>query len=253
MTPFNALRINTLLLTGLLLGGVQPAVLADEIGTEVNGASEWLFRVYLNDREIGEHAFRLRQEDGLQRMDIQADFEVKLLFVTAYDYDHDTVEFWNGGCLQEIQAQTDDNGKQYAVAGRDTGPVFELTRNDEQAVLEQPCVKTFAYWDRSILQAERLLNAQTGLFEPVDIEAGGLERIELAGLPVDAERYTIRTPDGEIRLWYHAVDGQWLALEAPREKGRVIRYEPVSVPGVADRRVALDGSGARRLASPGGG
>jgi hypothetical protein len=252
MKRFNLFRRTALLLTGIMLTGAILPAAADEVAASGMEVDQWLFRVYLNEREIGEHAFRLREEDGLRRMDIEADFEVKLLFVTAYDYDHDTVEFWDDGCLQEIRAQTDDNGKKYAVAGRDTGPAFELTRNDQQELLEQPCVKTFAYWDPSILGADRLLNAQTGEFEPVDIEAGGLERIEVAGLPVDAERYTIRTPDGEIRLWYGAGDGRWLALEAPREKGRVIRYEPLRAPGL-NRRVALGESSFRQPASPGEG
>jgi hypothetical protein len=246
-----------------VLGGSLTAVIATLCALTLSGGpsqalaetsprDEWRFRVYLDQREIGEHRFRLRRENGLERMDIEADFEVKLLFVTAYDYDHDTVEIWSDGCLQSIEAQTDDNGKRYDVVGRDTGPDFQLIRNEEQTVLEQPCVKTFAYWDPSILSAERLLNAQTGSFEAVEIEAGGLERIELAGLPVNAQRYTIRTTSGEIRLWYGEQDGQWLALEAPREKGRVIRYEPVELPGSAESRVALTSAGAPRGQKTGG-
>jgi hypothetical protein len=47
---------------------------------------------------------------------------------------------------------------------------------------------------------------------------------------IDALRYSLETPGGEIKLWYASEDRRWLALEAPARGERKIRYVPRQVP-----------------------
>jgi len=184
----------------------------------------WNFRVFLDDKSIGYHSFRIiPQGNDARELQIRAHFDVKFLFFVAYRYRHNNTEVWQGNCLQRIEARTNDNGKQYFVRGSQSGKAFEVMSDDEE-ITAAGCVKTFAYWDPSILKARRLLNAQTGEFVDVEVESLGEDRIPVNGQLMRANHYRLNSELGEIDLWY-AVDGQrWLALQSKTESGRKLSY-----------------------------
>ena len=69
---------------------------------------------------------------------------------------------------------------------------------------------SFAYWNPQILNAQRLLNSQTGEFLAVKITAQGEETVDVRGKPLSARRHRISGPSLQIDLWY--ADDQWIAL-----------------------------------------
>lgn len=184
---------------------------------------EWRFRVYLDDKEIGYHDFRVREEDGLRLMNTEASFEYKLLFLTLYEYAHENTEVWNGNCLAGIRSRTDANGDPYEITGTLAEDRFVLESADGPAELP-PCVMSFAYWNPAFLEQDRLLNSQNGEF--VDVEIGAPERVELEvrGSVLPALRYRIEAEDLGIELYY-SESQEWLALEADAAGGRKLRYE----------------------------
>jgi hypothetical protein len=190
----------------------------------------WNFRVLLDDREIGFHEFRVLNDGTEQRVEIDAQFDVKVLFITAYSYRHSNVENWRNGCLVSIRSSTDDNGDRLEVAGRTGEEGFVLERSGEPRELTGNCIRSFAYWNPGILTAGKLLNAQTGELVDVAIEERGAANVPVGDRSLPARHYRITMDDGTIDLWYHRDSGQWLALEAPTEGGRVLRYEPVGLP-----------------------
>lgn len=196
-------------------------------------SDRWEFEVLLNDKEIGSHTFDItRTEDG-QRMETEASFDVRFLFVTAFRYRHQNTEIWRDGCLASIDAVTDNNGEQLSVNGGATQESFDLAgpRGSESL---SGCVQTFAYWNPEILDAEQLLNSQTGEYEDIDVVYAGADTVEVGGVTIDADRYTMTAKGGDIKLWYSSDDQRWLALEAPAKGGRTIRYRPLSVPAADD-------------------
>ena len=202
----------------------------------------WLFRVYLDDREIGYHEFSVVERDGRRDVVTTARFDVRILFFNAYSYDHKNRESWSGDCLQELEAVTDDNGTEYRLSGEARADGFLLQVNRDAERIGSGCVRTFAYWNPAILDARHLLNSQTGELTPVSIHANGPETVEIGPHRVAAERYTIETDDGPIRLWYAPGGRHWLALEAETAGGRTLRYVPLVLPwnAVGDKRLALD-------------
>ena len=118
----------------------------------VNGTEQaWRFRVFLDDREIGYHDFRVRERDGFQLLETEASFEYKLLFLTLYEYAHKNTEVWNGNCLEEIESFTDANGDPHEISGALTEHGFLLEKSDGQARLPD-CIMSFAYWNPAFLE-----------------------------------------------------------------------------------------------------
>lgn len=201
------------------------------IGMPSAGAStlDWRFQVQLDGKDIGYHEFSVEEQDGRRVLETRAEFDVKFLFFTAFRYRHENTEVWSDGCLRSIDAETDNNGDELIVKGERTEQGFRVTENDGQETLPE-CIQTFAYWNPDVLDADRLLNSQTGEYEDVSVTLEGEDRIEVDGRPVEAVRYRLAVERGDITLWYAADSRVWLALEAPAKGGRTIRYQPVDVP-----------------------
>jgi len=180
------------------------------------------FQVYLDNKPIGEHSFRISENSELKRISSSASFDVDFLLINAYRYRHTSREVFRKGCLQEIRATTDDNGKKYRVEGKALGEQFRIEHQDgvEQA---DGCLMTFAYWDPGFLDEKRLLNAQTGELEDVRISRKGSDSVEVGGREVPATRYALSADKLSIDLWYNDGLG-WVGLSSDTGKGRRLVY-----------------------------
>jgi hypothetical protein len=186
-------------------------------------AQEWNFRVFLDENEIGYHNFSLYEEEGQQTLVTEAEFKVKFLFITAYNYEHVNQETWAGNCLQEIRSRTDANGEMFIVRGSRDANIFEL--DVPKGRTEVPgCVKTFAYWNPDILNEPELLNSQTGELLQVEVIKVADETLTVKGQDTSAERYRLTARNLKLDIWY-SKDDRWLALESTVKGGRILRYE----------------------------
>ena len=180
------------------------------------------FKVFLGDKEIGFHKFMVTPHKDKTYVNSEANFDVKFLFISAYTYLHQNSEVWKGDCLQAINATTDDNGDALYVRGKYREQTLNLQTHKGQKQLEG-CIKTFAYWDPSLLNSNKLLNVQTGKLEEVNIEALGESQINRNGTLIRANHYRINNPKFNIDLWY-SDNKEWLALESTTENGARLRY-----------------------------
>lgn len=235
-----------------LVGGSGPAVAAsaeplsaptaEMPRAAIPGEQRWRFRVLLDEREIGFHDFAVLPQESGGRVEIDAQFDVRVLFINAYRYRHSNVETWRGDCLASIRSTTDDNGDLLRVEGASQEAGFRVDSHAGDELLKSDCVRSFAYWDRSLLAADRLLNAQTGEWLEVSVEELGPGQVRFGDAEIPAVRYRLALPDGRIDLWYGRDGGQWLALESPTAGGRLLRYEPVELPELplAANRVGMN-------------
>jgi len=223
------------IVTALLLGSLcSQATFADSADAAFPAIEEqqaWRFKVSLDKREIGFHDFLVTRRGAQRTVEITADFDVKILFINAYSYDHDNREIWKDGCLQQIESETDDNGDLLEVVGENRTEGFTIATNaGAPRTIGSPCVRSFAYWNPDFLQSSQLLNSQTGELVDVTITGQGEETLMVNGQPVPSTRYEIEMEEGPITLWYTRDSSQWLALQAATEGGRTLRYEPVRLP-----------------------
>jgi hypothetical protein len=180
------------------------------------------FKVFLGKDEIGRQRFDVSTENERTQVRVDAQFTVKFLYITVYTYRHTNVETWEGPCLREIRAVTDDNGESFFVSG--------IFRNGQMQVQTQAgnwigegCIKTFAYWNPEWITGERLLNSQTGEHQPASIVVVGEETIPVQGVPTRTTHRRIITDKFTIDLWY-TVNGRWVALHSTTKKGDTLRY-----------------------------
>lgn len=180
---------------------------------------EWHFDVSLDGQPIGHHDFTVSGTDDTTEVETRAYFVVTMLHIPVYRYAHEDHERWRSGCLAGIDAETNDNGDRTQVHGGLGAAGFDVS-GPHGASTWSECVRTFAYWDRRILTAQRLLNAETGEYEPVKIT-----READAGASADAsDHYQIDGRHLHIKLWY-STGGEWRGLESRLEHGKTLRYD----------------------------
>ena len=181
------------------------------------------FDVFLDGKKIGYHRFEIDGPRSNAAVRSEASFDVKFLFVTAFSYRHSAEEDWAGGCLKQLEARTDSNGKQLNVIGTRTDGGFVIETGDQEAELPE-CVMTFAYWNPGFLEQPRLLNPQTGEYLEVEVEELGNDLVKIDGREIQARSVRLTARKMDITLWY-SENSEWLALESVAKGGRIIRYE----------------------------
>lgn len=207
----------------LLLGFYMFCVCGVAAAAPPSQRGSWHFTVLLDGKRIGEHDFAvIRQADEVE-VDSEAHFKVKVAFIPVYEYDHQDREVWRHGCLAQINSRTHDDGKTFAVHGILKGDRFEV-QGAHGALMLPACIQTFAYWNQRFLTGQRLLNSQTGEYQPVTLAREGIESLKVAGATIAAQRYSLRAPKLDIALWYSA-SGDWVGLESKVQSGRTLRYE----------------------------
>jgi hypothetical protein len=176
-------------------------------------SSQWNFRVFLDDKQIGCHNYYLQEIDGQSQLSTVADCKYRLMLIPIYNYRHENNEVWQDGCLRQIESSTVVNGKLFSVEGRQEDQGFTVrTKDNEIAFVD--CVMSFAYWNPEFLKADRLLNGQAVM-----------ETIRSGTRTYPSLRYKLETGEFAIDLWY-SEGGDWLALET-KARGKTLRYERV--------------------------
>jgi hypothetical protein len=189
------------------------------------------FQVFLDDREIGFHHFRVERAGELETVHIEADFKVEVFKIPFYKYRHENTEQWRGGWLESISSSTNDNGKRHKLDGQRRAADFKIENNGGLRTLDRSRVMSFAYWNKAFTRQKQLLNAQNGEYVSVEIKPCGIEDLSVGEKLVEAEKYQIISEGGEIEVsvWYAKDTSRWLSLESRVAGGRLLRYRAVVV------------------------
>ncbi len=182
------------------------------------------FDVFLDGRHVGTHHFDiLRTGNGALTVRSVAAFEVRVLGFMTYRYRHEATERWEQGCLVQIDASTNDNGRALRVTGAMHGGHFALEHNG-LSIMRDGCVSSYAYWDSArLLQQRELLNPQTGQFDAAHVESMGEKCLVIGGATVFADQYRLSNGKLVINLWYSKT-GEWLQLDSTTPSRRVLNY-----------------------------
>ncbi|NNJ98116.1 MAG: hypothetical protein HKP12_13260 [Gammaproteobacteria bacterium] len=200
--------------------------------TSAEEARSWRFTVWLDETPIGYHQVSIEKENDKKTVHTQADFDVRLLFIPVYSYEHETRERWENNCLVDIASTTNDNGDEYFIdSTQHQNQLAIQTKNGRTAL--QGCVRSFAYWDIELLNSERLLNTQTGEYQPVSVTDMGTGLLPVEEDRIEARHFRLVVEGMTIDLWY-TDEMRWLALQSVTESGAVLRYLPENFSNIAE-------------------
>lgn len=199
-------------------------LLACLIASPILHAKEWAFDVYLDKSKIGTHTFTFNDNTLVSK----AKFNVKVLFIEAYKYDHSAKEQWQGDCLVSLDAHTVENKVTTDVKGDSSGGSFNLMPARVSQKFPS-CVMTFAYWNPKILEQKQLLNPQNAEYLNTTVEKQANETMMVKGKSIETTHYKLKGAlEGKnklhIELWYNQ-NNDWVALKSVTPEGYNIIYK----------------------------
>jgi hypothetical protein len=205
------------LLTGVLLLLVVEICSASQ--SPVTGSdSDLYFKVFLNDREVGSHSFQLQMQDNSLLVSSTLSLDFTVLLVKKIKYRHQANEVWQNGCLVSLSSKTLKQGKNISVnAVSDASGLVVEHAEGSQTI--KGCAKGFAYWDPTLLDADFLLNAESGQYLPVEISSNFSVEDNITHMLIAGSK-------ADVRLQYDAA-GNWLSLESKLQIGGLLRYQRV--------------------------
>lgn len=216
----------------LTLALAPAAVAAEPAPTEGDAASGALpplledrtFRVLLDDREVGGHRYRFTGTPADFRVESQADFQVKIAFVTVFSYDHEAHEHWVDGCMVDLESDTDTN-RDFRVRGERSAGGFAVDAGDGGQTYDLDCPWGFAYWNPAMRERARLINPQDGKLLDVTFSELEPRPLSVGDRSVRAKAWSMTAEKLDVTLYYDEED-RWLGLDSVVQGGRVLRYRP---------------------------
>lgn len=204
-------------------------------------AGRWQFAVTLDGRPVGEHRFEVRPGDGADAWSVSSDarYRVTLLGIPVYRYSHEAQERWQGGCLRQLSARTDDNGQPLTVRAEPDGDGLRIHTLAGAAAAPQPdaaaagarvapgCLMSYAYWRPDLVRQSRLLNPQTGRVEAVRFTPAGTQALPVDGRELPAQGWQLSVAGSTVVVWY-LPSGRWVGLDATVAGDRQLRYRLAS-------------------------
>jgi hypothetical protein len=187
-----------------------------------NNAQQLKFKVFLDDDEIGFHKHTVSPIDGGEAVSIEASFNIEIFFINVFSYRHQADEVWQQGCLVSLNSTTTENSNREFVKSSVVEGALQVESVEHNTRLTS-CVSSFAYWDVTRLQAEYLLNSQTGEYVPAELTALGEASFKFSNNTSAATQYRLFAEDAFIDLWYDD-NNVWIALQTEVKGGRVLTY-----------------------------
>lgn len=160
------------------------------------------FTVLRNGSEVGRHEMLFRNEaDGL-KIDIRTNVAVKVAFITAYRFEHEGHEVWQGGRLARLWSKTNDDGTKHVLdvtAGGDDLVVMADGKEPQKSSTSIPA----SLWNERIVQQKNILNTLDGTRMTIQVSDLGTESVVVKNTRVPARHYAL-TGDLQRELWYDA-------------------------------------------------
>lgn len=226
-----------LILAFFLLATSSTAALAS---SDFPYGSSLSFAAVRNGQTIGHHRLTFQKNGEQLAVSTAIDLAVKFMGVTAYRYTHRAQEVWSGDTFQGLTAQTDDDGKKYAIRIRRDGAALAVERNAPPEALSaatldrgmprdgavrtalSPQVLPSTHWNIRQIRQSALVNTQTGAEARIQVAVLGRETIRTANASIEATRYRY-SGDLVMDQWFDDA-GRWVKTSFVASDGSTIEY-----------------------------
>ncbi|TWB35215.1 hypothetical protein FBZ90_12014 [Nitrospirillum pindoramense] len=233
--------------------GVPAATMPGTPGTTVERSLDFAAH-YGRDTPLGHHRVTVaKAANGDTVVDVDIQFEAKLLMITAYHYHHVSHEVWRDGRLVSLDSTTDDDGEKDWVKGHAVADGFAVESSHGSVTAPADIIPT-SYWNPAILTAPRLLDTIRGVVMDVKVDREGQEMIRAGDATVAATHYTlgfVTNPPpatNKVDFWYDE-SGHWLKL-AFHARGHDVAYALQGTPATTGTMVASPSGTETGLPAP---
>ena len=178
----------------------------------ING--EIKFDVIRKNKVIGSHEIKFTKNNGSLLVETNIDIEVKVLFVTAYKFNHQSTETWINGNFTKIVGHSDfEDEREYFIKGQDNNDSFLASGMDGKLELDKNILPS-NFWNIDVLKQKEIFDTQKGVSRTIDVKNLGYEEIKVNKKNIKCNKFIFHAssnpkdkgPFPEYTLWYDEND-----------------------------------------------
>jgi hypothetical protein len=210
------------LLLSCALAGAQPSAGAQPPASAQPAAETLQYAIMRKGEQIGTHKVELRRTGKETSVNVETNVEVKVLFVTAYRFQHTATERWMNGHLVALDSETDDNGTQHKLTVALKGAALQVDADGAAAQVDKNIIPA-SLWNPELVRQSVMLDTQNGQVMPISVVDGGSEQVTVESGPAMAHHYTIKGKFSQD-VWYDS-RGRLVQSQLVAKDGSVISYK----------------------------
>ena len=169
------------------------------------------FDVISKNKIIGSHDIKFIEKNDVLLVETNIDIEVKVLFITAYEFAHQSTETWVSGDFTKIVAHSDfEDEREYFIKGQDNNDSFLASGMDGKLELDKNILPS-NFWNIDILKEKEIFDTQKGVVRTINVENLGYEEIKVNEKNIKCNKFIFNAstnpkdkgPFPEYTLWYN--------------------------------------------------
>ncbi|MDX2142520.1 MAG: DUF6134 family protein [Rhodospirillaceae bacterium] len=184
--------------------------------------NEIVFDVFRKGSKVGSHVTSFERNGADLTVISRFNLAIDVLFFTAYSFDYQSTEVWRDGALVGLAVGVVDGGKKSAVTAKVEDGLFKIEGPRGPSIASSWVFPT-NHWNRGQVNSTTILNTITGRLSKVEIIRRGIDRVETAQGPVDAEHFEYTGDLRDTEVWYDA-DHRWVKMQFKAKDGSTIEY-----------------------------
>ena len=183
------------------------------------------YTVLRDGKPVGTHSYTISTDGDTTKVAVKTDVQVKVLFVTAYRFEHSSKELWQNGHLVSLTSNTNDDGTDKTLNVTEDNNALDIDskvkdkkRHMGVALDTMPA----SLWNPDTVKQSVMLNTLDGELLHIKSKDLGADKVKAHGQMVDAHHYAIQ---GELTrdLWFDN-SGNLVRVSFPDKTGSKIVY-----------------------------
>ena len=182
-------------------------------------AGRLAFSVWRQGSRIGTHTVAFSRAGDRLTVDTNAHFSVALGPINLFSYTYRVTEVWIGGVLDNVSAQTNDNGARGTCTARRHGGRLQVNGSKSGLYTAPAGSIAGTHWNQAELKAP-MIDPENGALMTFAVADQGTAPPPGGGIP--AHRYAL-TGFATLDTWYNDA-GTWVGLKAVAKDKSIVEY-----------------------------
>ena len=168
------------------------------------------YDIWRKNKVIGTHEILFSENNGNLSIETNIDIEVKIFFVTAYTFTHQSKEIWQGGDFVKINGYSNfEDERKYLIEGEVKDGFLFASGMDGELKLDKNLIPS-NFWNIDVMYQDEIFDTQKGIVRKLNVKEVGKEVITINNTKIDCTKFILNASKHpkdkdlfpEYTLWY---------------------------------------------------
>ncbi len=168
------------------------------------------FDIIRKNKVIGTHEILFSKKNKDLIIETNIDIKVKILFVTAYTFSHQSKEIWRNGNFIKIDGFSDfEDEREYFIKGEIKDGYLFSSGMDGELKLDKNMIPS-NFWNIEVMYQDEIFDTQKGIVRKLSVKESGEEIIKINNKKIDCIKFILNASSHpkdkdifpEYTLWY---------------------------------------------------